>query len=68
MRSIALYSVSSGVFSTGATGALAPVILGNILLSTPFSTHNFGTIYYCQHPQFKSPKYATDEICAEIPN
>ena len=24
----------SGVFSTGATGALAPVILGNILLST----------------------------------
>ena len=29
-----------------------------LLLSLPFSTRNFGTIYYCQHPQFKSPKYA----------
>ena len=25
-----------------------------------FSIRNFGTIYYCQHPQFKSPKYAPD--------
>ena len=30
----------------------------NLLLSPPFSTRNFGTIYYCQHPQFKSSKYA----------
>ena len=46
----------SGVFSTGATGAY------NLLLSPPFSTRNFGTIFYCQHPQFKSPKYASASV------
>ena len=43
-----LQHILSGVFSTGATGALAPVILGDILLSTPFSTRIFGTIPPCQ--------------------
>ena len=48
----------SGVFSTGAMGALAPAISGQSILSPPISTRNFGTIYYRQHPQSKSPKYA----------
>ena len=34
----------------------------NLLLSPPFSARNFGTIYCCQHPQFKSPKYAPDMV------
>ena len=29
------------------------------ILKRAISTRNFGTIYYCQHPQFKSPKYPT---------
>ena len=32
----------------------------NLFLSPPFSTRNFGTVYYYQHPQFKSPKYAPE--------
>ena len=40
-------------------GALAPAILGQSLLPPPFSTRNFGTIYYYEHSQFKSPKYAS---------
>merc|ERR1712008_66936 len=52
------FTICSGVFSTGAMGALAPAISGQSILSPPFSTRNFGTIYYCQHPQSKSPKYA----------
>ena len=47
----------SGVFSTGA---LAPAILGQSIIVTSLTTRNFGTVYYCQHPQFKSPKYAPD--------
>ena len=35
-----------------------PFYWDNLLLSPLLSTHNFGTFYYCQHPQFKSPKYA----------
>ena len=38
----------------------------NLLLSPPFGTRNFGTIYYCQHPQFKSPKYGCVQNCREI--
>ena len=52
--------INSGLFSMGAMGALAPAILGQSILSPPISTRNFGTIYYRQHPQFKSLKYAPD--------
>ena len=40
----------SGVFSTVATGAMAPVILRKRL----FGTRNFYIFYYCRHPQWKN--------------
>ena len=36
--------------STGATGAMAPVILRKRL----FGTCNFYIFYYCRHPQWKN--------------
>ena len=32
--------------------------IGTIYQSPPFNARNIGTIFYCHHPQFKSPKYA----------
>ena len=36
-----------------------PQYWDKLLLSSPFSTRNFGTINHCQHLQLKSPKYAS---------
>ena len=42
-------------FSDLATGL---IILGQSITVTVLQHPHFGTIYYCQYPQFKSPKYA----------